>query len=154
VASPNDRALLLSLKPRFADLLLSGAKTVELRRIKPRALPGTNVIVYASSPVRAILGTCAVSDVRSGSPDEIWDLHGVLAAVNAEEYDEYFAGAKQAVAITVTNPTRLASAIPLDRLRAVAPGFHPPQSFRYLSSDDARRLVDQGPTVGRRSVAS
>ena len=38
------RTLLLSLRPRFADAILSGAKTVELRRRPINADPGTPII--------------------------------------------------------------------------------------------------------------
>lgn len=142
--SPSERALFLSLKPRFAQLLLSGTKTVELRRIRPRAAAGTQVIVYASSPVRAVVGTCLISDVRMGMPDEIWDLHGTLTAVEPGEYEQYFAGAKRAVAITVAKPIRLANPIALHDVRSIVPGFQPPQSFRYLTSADANRLLRHG----------
>ena len=55
------RTLLLSLRPRFAQAILSGAKTVEVRRRPVNAPPQTPIILYASSPTMAIVGTATPS---------------------------------------------------------------------------------------------
>jgi len=131
-----DRTLFLSLLPEFADLILDGTKRIELRRVRPRALPGTHVVVYATSPRRAILGGCEVVDVCSGDPDEIWELHGTLAAIDRDRFDRYFVGAAQAVAIRLGNPWRLSEPLRLSVLRENWEGFNPPQSFRYVTPRD------------------
>ena len=53
------RTLLLSLRPRFADAILTGAKTIEVRRRPVNASAGTPISLYASSPLRAyfVFGT-------------------------------------------------------------------------------------------------
>jgi hypothetical protein len=48
------RTLLLSLRPQFADAILSGTKTVELRRRPINAQSGTPILLYASRPTMAI----------------------------------------------------------------------------------------------------
>lgn len=137
----SERALFLSLRPRFAELVLAGQKRVELRRVRPRAQPGTLVLVYATSPRRELVGSCIVAAIASATPDEIWRLHGQLAAVPKSEYREYFVGTNRAVAITVSSPRRLREPIPLKELRALIPSFAPPQSFRYLPLADAEALL-------------
>lgn len=52
-----DHALFVSVKPRFAEKILAGEKSVELRRVRPSVTPGTLVIFYASSPTREVVGT-------------------------------------------------------------------------------------------------
>lgn len=136
-----DRALLLSLKPTFAELLLSGEKTVELRRVRPRAAAGTLAIVYASTPVRAVLGTCTVADIGEEHPSVIWRLHGPRTGLRWHEFNEYFLGQGSAVAITVIAPCRLDEPVPLRVLRAGPYGFSPPQSFRYLTPHQTDALV-------------
>ena len=42
------RALVLSLKPRFAGAILAGTKTVEVRRVMPRITVPTLALLYAS----------------------------------------------------------------------------------------------------------
>ena len=146
---PTDRALFLSMKPTFADLLLSGGKTVELRRVRPRAPVGTFAIVYASTPVRAVLGACTVAEIGEEHPDIIWDLHGPRTGLRWQEFSEYFRGQNSAVAITVVRPFRLDTPVPLAVLRGGPQGFSPPQSFRYISAAQAEVLV---PDAWRRHV--
>lgn len=141
--APTDRALFLSLKPTYAELLLSGEKSVELRRIRPRAERGTLAIVYAATPVRAVLGTCVVEDIGAGQPRLIWNLHGPQTGVRRSEFDAYFRERSVAVAITMVQPRRLERPIPLSALREDLQPFSPPQSFRYLTAAQAARLVPE-----------
>lgn len=136
----DERALFLSLRPRFAELLLAGEKTVELRRIQPAVSPGTLVLLYASSPVQALVGTGMVREVRVGSASVIWKQHGSLTGLSRAEYDSYFAGAAAAVAITLRGLNRLARPIPLGELRGGLSWSHPPQSFRYLDAEQVGAL--------------
>lgn len=136
-----DRALFLSLRPLYAEMILSGGKTVELRRIRPRAPTGTLVIVYASSPTCQVLGTCIVEDIGSGTPDEIWQLHGPQTGLHRASFRAYFAGTHLGVAITVSSPRRLPQPVSLEWLRRHIDGFAAPQSFRYLPISYAQALV-------------
>lgn len=141
MTSPGDRVLLLSLKPHYAEAILDGRKTVELRRVRPRALPGTAVLIYASTPERALLGGCEVVSVGAGSPDEVWELHGPLTSIDRQTFDSYFEGAGTAVAIRVGNPWRLLNPIPLTDLRLKGAMFEPPQSFRYVPLTACRSIL-------------
>lgn len=64
----HQRTLLLSLRPRYATAILTGDKTTELRRRPVNALPGTPIILYASSPIMAVVGTARLADVHSCFP--------------------------------------------------------------------------------------
>ena len=54
-----DRMVVLSFKPRFAHAILAGVKTVELRRTVPKIVIPTRALLYAASPVRALLDTAS-----------------------------------------------------------------------------------------------
>jgi predicted transcriptional regulator len=127
------RALFISVRPRFAELLLSGRKTVELRRVQPSVTRGTLVLLYASSPVCALVGTGSIDDIHVSAHDDIWVRHGARTGISRDEYDDYFAGATAAVAITLTNIRPLPRTVPLHELRQGRKWFRPPQSFRYLN---------------------
>ena len=142
-----DRALFLSLRPAYAGMILNGDKTVELRRIRPRAAMGSIAVIYATSPICAVLGLCRVGEVTDGEPDEIWDLHGHVAGIDRPQFDAYFAGAETAVAITVTGPLRLKRPVPLAELRLSWLGFQPPQSFRYISRHDLDAIAPDAATA-------
>lgn len=144
---PIESALFLSLRPVYAELIVSGIKTIELRRIRPRALPGTLVIVYSSSPVRQIVGTCVVDEIGVASPEEIWRLHGPRTGLDWTAVSTYFSGKAEGVAISVTNPVRLVNPIPLMTVRKYLGDSAPPQSFRYIRRDEANALIRAGSPV-------
>ena len=135
------RRLLISLKPRFASAILDGSKTVELRRTRPRIEVPTEALIYASAPSCGIVGTCKVVEVIEGTPSEIWRSHGSEAGVSRAEFVDYFVGSRVAYGLVIAEPAKLPTTLSLDSLRAVRIGFHPPQSFRYLSTEDSDDLL-------------
>jgi predicted transcriptional regulator len=120
-------SVLMSIRPRFAEAILCGEKSVELRRRRPSFSRGTNVLVYASSPVRQVIGWFEVGEVISASPRALWSRVKHCAGVSRQEFDDYFAGCEVAYALIVTDAGRIAPA-PL-RIR-------PPQSWQYLRADE------------------
>lgn len=139
---PTDEpTLFLSLRPRFAELLLSGEKTVELRRVRPAVSGGTPVLLYASSPRMTLVGRAQVAAVEVGPTKQIWREHGPHTGITRKEYDNYFTGLGQAVAIRLVNIHRLQKPRPLTDLRQRLAGFQPPQSYRYLDSAQVAALT-------------
>jgi predicted transcriptional regulator len=133
------RAVVLSLRPRFAQAILEGRKSVELRRHRVAAPPGSRLILYASSPVRAVLGTAWLSHVDTSSAADIWDRHGDRLGLDRQEFEQYLHGAAQASALVLESPHTLSTPLTLTDLRASSP-FQPPQSYRYLSVNDPHPL--------------
>lgn len=138
---PKDSSLFLSLRPRFAELLLSGEKSVELRRVRPDVAPGTSVLLYAASPTMKLVGRAKVGEVKVASIAQIWREHGGQTGISRSEYNRYFEGLAEAVAIKLVDIHRLDKPRPLQDLRARLAGFQPPQSYRYLGSAEVAALV-------------
>lgn len=141
----SSRSLLISIKPKFADLIFKGTKTVELRRQQPKVDRGDTMVVYVSSPVMKIAGTATIKSVESDTPGAIWRrLHKSLG-ISKKDFDEYFEGATQAVAIHLENPSVLKEPVTLQSLRTNY-SLNPPQSFRYVADIklSLRRSLDQG----------
>ncbi|MFF4860005.1 ASCH domain-containing protein [Streptomyces rubiginosohelvolus] len=136
-----ERALLLSLHPRFATAILNGEKTVELRRQRVAVPPGTPVIIYATSPTMALTGTARLTGVDAAAPAHIWRRHRSNCGIRKAEYMTYMEGATQASALLLDSPQPLTDAVPLAHLRHTG-GFHPPQSYRYLTLHTLRTLLD------------
>ncbi|NIY68316.1 ASCH domain-containing protein [Streptomyces malaysiensis] len=133
------RAMLLSVHPRFATAILAGSKTVEVRRQRVAAPPGTSVLLYATAPTMALVGMARIAAVHVASPREIWADHGARTGITRREYDTYMSGATQASGITLEGPVVFDEPVPLKALRAGGI-FHPPQSYRYLTSEDLRQM--------------
>jgi predicted transcriptional regulator len=135
------RALLLSLRPRFAAAILNGTKTVELRRTRLSAPSGTPLVLYASSPIMAVVGTATLADRHNASPAAIWRAHRDALGLTRAEFADYLTGVDQATAITIENPQALLDPFTLAWLRRHAV-FQPPQSYRYIAPGDPTPLHD------------
>lgn len=66
-----DRMVVLSLRPRFAEAILAGDKTVELRRTEPKIETPILALLYAALPVRSLIGTCIITNVLSANLGDI-----------------------------------------------------------------------------------
>jgi len=129
-ASCDERALFLSVKPHYANAILDGKKTVELRRTRPSLPDGSLVILYSSTPTRAVVGWAQLAGVRQGTPGEIWHEFGAAAAIAEPEYDVYFDGSAQAFALELGDVVAASQPVPLSAIRSM--GIQPPQSWRYV----------------------
>ena len=141
MALDRDRMKILSLRPRFADAILSGVKTVELRRTEPKIRVPTLVLIYASTPVRALLGTCVVTSVESDRLAALWPVHGAGSGLDHGEFLNYFKGVQAGTALSLAGPRRFSRPVPLVELRSRPEGFRPPQSFSYVDADTGNRLL-------------
>jgi predicted transcriptional regulator len=135
----SDRALLLSVRPRFAQAILDGTKTVELRRRPVKAPPGTAVVLYASAPLMAIVGTATLVDVVALRPQTAWRRYRGTLSLSWAEFTEYLNGVDQAQLLRLDDVKELSQPLSLQTLRRAAP-FQPPQSFRYVHSLDPHQL--------------
>ncbi len=141
MTTPSDRRILLSVKPPYADAILAGSKTVELRRVAPQFTVPTEVLLYASSPVSAIVGRCRAINVLAHKPRGLWRLVGPQTGVTFEKFSEYFEGCDTAFGIVVEQATRLQNPIGLAAIRNQPGNLQPPQSYRYLSRSASDQLL-------------
>jgi predicted transcriptional regulator len=135
-------AALLSVRPRFAEALLDGSKTVEVRRRAARLFPGALCLVYASSPACALLGALRVASVDVDDPETLWRRHGDQTALERPEFDAYLSGSPVACAIAVAEAVTFAQPVPLSELRRRHSSFVTPQSYRFLASDEMAALLN------------
>lgn len=130
------RVALLSLHPRHATAILKGEKTVELRRTR---LPSdvSHIIVYATSPMKTVVGWFEVDTVERDRPSRLWKRHGSATGISASEFRTYFEGAGEGTAISVRRVVALKVPLELSAL-----GSSPaPQSFRYVDSPVATHVL-------------
>ncbi|MEO8389066.1 MAG: ASCH domain-containing protein [Polaromonas sp.] len=135
---PTGRAVLLSIKPKYADLIIAGSKTVELRRSWPSNDVGV-MIIYSSAPVQRLTGIALVKEIKECDFDTLWVIsqaHG--GGVTQEELKEYIGKKKQSYGVM------LGRVIPAEILvdpKPLFPNFTPPQGFMYLSPLDYQRVT-------------
>ncbi len=126
-----DTAVILSLRPSWAELVVSGAKTVELRRSRPRR-PFDTAYLYVSSPVQAIVAKCRVTRAIAAPPIQLLARFGRDACISARDGAAYFHGASIGVALLLAEVVPTQIPLTLANLRRAGSTFHPPQSFSYV----------------------
>ena len=130
--------LILSLKPRYSDLIFAGRKKAELRRRIASGIEGRDVFIYVSSPVMQLRGGFRVGQVWQGSPEEVWNEVSELAGVDKRGFDTYYEGCKIVYALQITDVWEYENPTDLNRLRKQFPNFSVPQSWRYVKPEEYR----------------
>ncbi len=132
--------LILSVKPEFAEAIVDGRKTIDIRRQKPNVKPGTFGLVYSSSPTQAVVGSFRVDRVLSTTPEKLWIEAELCAGISKQDFDDYLAGVGIGHGIIVSCGRRFKKPIKLDQLRVIWPAWRPPRSFGYLVATDTYSL--------------
>jgi predicted transcriptional regulator/DNA-binding XRE family transcriptional regulator len=141
------RDVVLSIRPRYTEKILEGRKTVELRRRFPVSAPGGTVAyIYATSPVRAMVGFAEIKNVLKLPVSQIWTEFEDTAFIEKSDFDSYFNGLEFGFALLFEDVKSFSRAIPLDELRERF-GFEPPQSFLYASRDLRKALSNEEAVV-------
>jgi len=96
---------------------------------------GARVWIYVKLPVGSVVGCASVIALHTLAPNTLWSRFGAVSGLQRKEFFSYFSGISSAFALGLSEPVRLASPIPLNKLREVSDGFHPPQFFANVASE-------------------
>ncbi len=133
----SENTLLLSIRPRYAEKIFAGAKTIELRRIRPKRMEkGDQVFIYVSSPVKALAGVFKIDRIIEEPLQELWKTVKDKAGITHEEFHAYYNGLSSGIGISFKEVWQLPEAIELHNLRIESPNFRPPQGFRYITKNE------------------
>ena len=132
-----ETAVLISIKPRYAELIERGEKRVEFRRRFPSHWSAGRAFFYVTLPVRALALSARISAVTRADPAQLWAQFGHQSGATRIEFDDYFAGAHRGVALVLEDVHRLAPVIALDDPRLQELNFRPPQSLTVLPAASA-----------------
>lgn len=127
-------AILLSVHPVFADAIIAGTKTIELRKRAPKlAKTGGLVVLYATKPIGMVVATARIGFCKpiSSVSQNSKILHS--AAVTSDQVIQYLGFNDRGFAIELVEVHSLARPRRLSEM----PGesvIVAPQSYRYVSS--------------------
>lgn len=130
------KILLLSIQPKFAEKIFDGSKTIELRRVKPKLSEKDYIIVYVSSPIKQIQGVFEVKQIIEKPIEELWISVKSYAGVTKQEFDNYFSGVRIGYGIYIGDMMNVLRPIELNEIKKQWVGFHPPQSYKYLTQSE------------------
>jgi hypothetical protein len=118
---------ILSLKPHFAEAILDGTKTIELRTVAPRK-PIERCWIYSVAPVQQIVGHFRPGEIRDATEEDC-----TKALVGSEEFHRFFA-------IEILEPTQLEPAINPRQDLSLGYVWLSPQSWRYAGQKEQAGL--------------
>jgi len=129
-------AVLLSIHPTYADQIFAGTKRVELRRTRPPLVTGDLIVVYVTTPIKAIVGLVDVEGVMADRPHRLWTEVEHTAGITRDQFDRYYDGASTAFGILLRRARNLARPLTLDDVQQQWRKFWPPQTYRSLSPEE------------------
>ena len=126
--------MLISVRPKYAEKILSGYKKVELRRVRPKRITiGAIILLYVSSPVKSLTGAFRVSRIVREPINKLWKSVQAIACMTREEFYAYYEGAPYGIGIYFNEYMLFQDPIGLGELRIKIEKFNPPQGYRYAN---------------------
>ncbi|MCJ7655413.1 MAG: hypothetical protein MUO97_08990, partial [Dehalococcoidia bacterium] len=104
------------------------SKRYEYRRVIFKNQEVSRVIVYASDPIKRIIGEFEIEDIFHDEPLALWVKTKNYAGMSEKRFFEYFTNKSKGYAIKVKETTMYDDPLPLNSLMVSSP----PQSFVYL----------------------
>jgi predicted transcriptional regulator len=89
--------VLLSINPEHVESIFHGTKRFEFRKVRCK-YDIDRIIIYATSPVKRVVGEVNVSGIIEGDLESIWELTCEFAGISHSSYENYFKGKKKVVA--------------------------------------------------------
>ena len=119
--------VILSIKPVYAEAIMSGLKTIEFRK-KVFKRPVNKIYVYASSPIKKIIGYFTISEVVEAAPKDLWESFNSVGGIDKQSFFDYYDGVSDAIGLKVDEVRQFNNGVnPLD----VLDKFTAPQSYMY-----------------------
>lgn len=122
--------ILLSIKPEYVEQIERHTKLFEFRKRNFKNLP-SEVWIYASAPVKMIVGIIKVGDIIEDTPITLWSRCKQYAGIKEKVFFECFKGRNKGFAIVIKDYIKFET--PIDPYK-VSPEFTPPQSYAYLDN--------------------
>ena len=124
------KTILISIHPEYAEKILTGEKTFELRRRLPLEKPD-RMVIYATAPISAVVGTAEVTDTIDLPLTELWKRVKKSAFLTLDEFHEYFKPQDRGKAFVLSNPKRFPFPAPITEYGLK----RAPQSWQYLPEE-------------------
>ena len=129
-----ERTAVFSLKPKWAELILTGRKTVEIRRTAPKHMLD-RILIYDTGK-HMVTGVVRVKGMASGYPLSIWEQYGEASKLTRDEYMGYAGERTTMYAFTLAYPQRFAAAKNLSEYGIE----RAPQSWCYLPDPEPEQV--------------
>lgn len=122
--------VLLSIKPEFVEKILDGTKKYEYRKSMFKRKDVSTVIIYASYPVKKVVGEFRIKRIISEDVESLWNKTSESSGITKVFYDKYFQQKTMANAIEIGELTKYDNPKELSDYNVL----YAPQSFCYIGN--------------------
>ena len=123
-------SVLLSIKPKYINKIKKGSKLYEFRRTIFKQ-DVNEIYVYATSPIKKIVGKIIVEDIIKDVPEQLWKSCYRKAGICKRDFFAYFEGTDTGYAIKIKEFKSFKE--PIDPYK-INSKFVAPQSYAYTSN--------------------
>lgn len=123
------KRVLLSIKPEFVEKIFTGEKKFEYRKVLFKNNKINKVVIYASSPVKKVVGEFEIGDILHTTKKELWESTQDKSGITKEFFDEYFSNTELAYAIEIKETEQYKEPKSLKEDFNIS---NAPQSFQYI----------------------
>lgn len=152
------KAVMISIRPKWCELIASGRKTIEVRKTKPRVVPPFKCYIYCTKPSNEIIGEFTCDQIcKVVSMPDIFAWHpcyhekAIKDACIAMKEVEKYSGGKQLFGWHISNlkiyekPRKLEEFCVDRDVETDSPQFtgmkRPPQSWCYVKENTDVNVV-------------
>jgi predicted transcriptional regulator len=127
----NRKSIIISVKPIFLEKIFSGEKKFEFRKKFPVLENGCVIYLYASSPVKKIIGYGVLNNILIDTPLNLWEKTYIFSGVSFDEYQKYFHEKTIGFAINFKEIVKFKNFLNLDQLGVK----NAPQNYEYIKNE-------------------
>jgi predicted transcriptional regulator len=140
----NTDVIVLSIKPIYANAILSGKKTVEFRK-NGIPIDIKTIVLYATQPEQKIIGYIDIKNCEMDHPSVLWEKYGENGLITFNDFNSYYEGKTIGKCFIIETVYKFTKPIPLNKCKVFT---NSPQSFVYLNKSEwgkmkRKKLVDK-----------
>ncbi len=124
-----EKSIILPIKPIYAEKILNQIKKYEFRK-KICADNIDKIYLYATAPVKGIVGEAVVVEKIVMNKDKMWALTKEKSGITSSYYDQYFQNSEKACAYMLGEVRRYDKLVPLKDVGIC----YVPQSYVYVEN--------------------
>lgn len=132
----SNSVIMLSIHPEYASAMFRGEKNIEFRKLN---IPTTIefVVLYATSPVKKVIGYFKVRNILKERPIYLWENFSKSSGTTKEFFFNYYREIDYGLGILIDSVNKFSRPFSLEKIGLPS---KPPQSFLYIENDKWRKI--------------
>ncbi|OQX79227.1 MAG: hypothetical protein B6D56_07470 [Candidatus Omnitrophica bacterium 4484_70.1] len=127
------KQIVMSVKPEYAFKIIKGEKKIEVRRCFSYKWLNSIVWIYATSPLKSIVGKGIIRNIIEMSPSMAWNEFKKYIGINKEKFYNYVKDKRKIFLVFIDDIENLTPYIPWKNFEAFIDATAPPQSYFALN---------------------